>query len=97
MSIIFKSNTCKILKNKKNYKLTYENGEIFKHFYKKIHKNLDIIDNNNNYVTFNAIKVEKLNNLLKRKSLLSVQYRLILKTSYNIHLFLNSRIAYQDL
>ena len=56
MSIVFKSNTCKILKNKKNYKLTYENGEIFKQFYKKIHKNLDIIDNNNNYVTFNAIK-----------------------------------------
>ena len=74
MSIIFKSNTCKILKNKKNYKLTYENGEIFKHFYKKIHKNLDIIDNNKNYVTFNAIKVEKLNNLLKRKSLLSYRH-----------------------
>lgn len=74
MSIVFKSNTCKILKNKKNYKLTYENGEIFKHFYKKIHKNLDIIDNNNNYVTFNAIKVEKLHNLLKRKSLLSYRH-----------------------
>tara|TARA_B110000971_G_C19858901_1_gene430690 strand:- start:101 stop:820 length:720 start_codon:yes stop_codon:yes gene_type:complete len=75
MSIIFKSDTCKIYKNKKNYKLTCEHGEIFNSFFKKIHKNLDVIDsNNNNYVTFDAVKVERLDSLLNRKSLLSYRH-----------------------
>lgn len=74
MSIIFKSNTCKIYKQKKNYKLVYENGEKFTHFFKKIHKTLDVVDFENNYIIFNAIKVERLDNLLRRKSVLSYRH-----------------------
>ena len=74
MSIIFQTNTCKILKQKKNYKLTYENGEKFKHFFTKIKKNINIDDDKNNTITFNALKVESLNKLLKRKKNLSYRH-----------------------
>tara|TARA_X000000368_G_scaffold269224_1_gene213314 strand:+ start:50 stop:763 length:714 start_codon:yes stop_codon:yes gene_type:complete len=101
MSIIFKSNTCKIYKHKKNYKLVYENGEKFTHFFKKIHKTLDVVDFKNNYIIFKAIKVERLDNLLRRKSILSYrhlkqlftnlgkQFESLEKDGYS-HLFLKS-------
>ena len=43
MTIIFKTNTCKIDKSGNLYKFIYENGEKFPTFFEKIKKNFNII------------------------------------------------------
>lgn len=72
MSIIFQTKTCKIFKQSDTkYKLNFDNGEKFNHFFSFIKKKLNI---SNNSLIFNAIKVESLKDILKRKDTLSYRH-----------------------
>jgi|TARA_B110000971_G_C20024706_1_gene508176 hypothetical protein len=86
MPIIFKTNSCKILKSKNNYKFIYEDGEKYKLFFEKIKKNIknDIVSQRNNKsFTIKASKVEGLKELLKRKNTLSYRHLKQLFTQIN--------------
>ena len=75
MPIIFTSKTSKIEKTGNMYKLIYENGENYSNFFEKIKKNLEIKkEEKGNYFTFQAVKVEPLKTLLKRKEGLSYRH-----------------------
>ena len=72
MSTIFKTNTFKITKKSDSkYKLNFDNGEKFTHFFSFIKKKLNI---SNNSLIFNAIKIESLKDILKRKETLSYRH-----------------------
>ena len=74
MPTIFKTNTVKIEKKDKMYKIIYENGEKFNNYFEK-QKNLFNIENENkNSFTIKAKKIEKLIDLLKRKETLSYRH-----------------------
>ena len=74
MPTIFKTNTVKIEKKDKMYKIIYENGEKFNNYLEK-QKNLFNIENENkNSFTIKAKKIEKLIDLLKRKETLSYRH-----------------------
>ena len=61
MTIIFKTKTCQIKKNKHKYELIYEDGEKFNKFFEKTKKNLKIIkEKKNKSFTFEAYSVESL-------------------------------------
>jgi len=75
MTIIFKTKTCQIKKNKHKYELIYEDGEKFNKFFEKTKKNLKIIkEKKNKSFTFEAYSVESLNDLMKRKDKLSYRH-----------------------
>jgi len=75
MPTIFTSKTSKIEKTGNMYKLIYENGENYSNFFEKIKKNLEIKkEEKGNYFTFQAVKVEPLKTLLKRKEGLSYRH-----------------------
>ena len=75
MTIIFKTKTCQIKKNKHKYELIYEDGEKFNKFFEKTKKNLIIInEKKNKSFTFEAYSVESLNDLMKRKDKLSYRH-----------------------
>ena len=75
MSIIFQNNTIKINKQTKlKYKLTFDDGEKFNHFFKNIQKKINIIEKEKTFFTFEAVKVEKLKTVLQRKDSLSYRH-----------------------
>ena len=75
MTILIKTKTCEIIKKSSSkYKLNFENGENFKNFFTFIKKKLKI----KNDSLFNALKIEKLKDVLKRKDTFSYRHLQIL-------------------